>query len=83
MTMREKMIALLEQNGMFTNQAESVMKIAESAEELTGMERRWNDDVCEYPAPLLAVTWMSVRSIAREWIEKECPKAWFLPMFKD
>ena len=51
------------------------------AEGGSAMERRWNDQVDDYPPQLLAVLLMSVNTAALEWIDANLPKAFYRDMF--
>ena len=74
---KEKLI----ENGMFESQADEVLSIAKDEELLGDMKGRWGDDVRDYPAFMMPVIWLSVKSVAAEWIEKNAPEAWFKPIF--
>ncbi len=45
------------------------------------MANRWSDTADDYPAPLFTVLKMSVKHSALEYIDANCPEAWFRPIF--
>lgn len=83
MTIEEKMQELLEAKGMFASDAKKVVTAAKESPVLKNMERRWSDDISGYQKSLLSTVWMVVRSVAKDWIEENCPKAWFRSEFAD
>ena len=83
MTIREKLTKMLTENGMFDSQAEEVMKLAEPRikELVDDYDLDLNRSSDEYPTPIYAVLFLSIKPIALEWIEKNIPLAWYKPMF--
>ena len=81
MTMKDKMKALLMQNGMFESEAEQVMEMAKNDTCLTDMKNRWNDDIEGYPPPLLKVVWFGVKKNALLWIDANIPQAYYRNFF--
>lgn len=82
MTVEQKMKDWLISNGMFDNQAEEVLNLAKEEELFKSMKNRWQSDSEGYPTALYAVLIISLREIALQWIEENCPEAWFKPMFE-
>lgn len=78
MNFEEKIKELLFNHGMFENQANAVIKIMK---EDKAMVNRWNDDTGEYPDSVLNVLWLSVKAAALEYIDENCPLAWFRSLF--
>lgn len=79
MTFEMKMRRLLEDNGLFDKQINTVIDLAK--ESLSDMKGRWGDEINEYPNTMTNIVWISVKQVAIKWIEKELPQAWFKPMF--
>jgi len=80
-TVEAKMKTLLEENGMFPEQADAVMELAKADESLKSMTGRWQDDEEGYMRPILTAVWVAVRRCAVQWIDENTPKAWYRPMF--
>ena len=68
------------QRGMFPEDARAVVD-ALAAEDTT-MEGRWDHPVDGYPAQLLFVLRMCLDDHALQWIDANCPKAWYRPLFE-
>lgn len=80
-TLKDAMLERLQGNGLFPDQAEAVFKEAIADECMETMVGRWNDEASGYPEGLIVTSWMLMKPIAAKWIEKNCPQAWFRPMF--
>lgn len=83
MTIKGEMVRMLQERGMFRNQAEEVIALVIADPTSESMAKRWNDNVSGYPAALLRVLWLSVQSYAVIWIDANLPQAWFRPMFAE
>lgn len=87
MTFKEKAVQLLFEHGMFQDQAEEVVRraIEDSDKTLVAlpMQGRWDDDIAGHPPVVVNLLWLSLKSIALEYIDETCPKAWFRPLFAD
>ena len=85
MTIREKMIELLCENGMWPKDAPVVIDEMLAAREEGDPSHavRWDGPTDQYPPQLLAVLWMSVRAAGLKWIDANCPEAFYRPMFVD
>jgi len=81
MTIREWLVDYCYQRGMFENDANAVVDAMMADEANESMNGRWNDKVSDYPRPLLAVLVLSLNRAAVAHIEKNCPKAWYKPLF--
>jgi hypothetical protein len=81
MTLEEFAIKHLTDNGMFDAQAKQVIESVKSAKENEAMQGRWNDDSEGYPSSMMGVLIYTVNNHAVEYIDKNCPKAWFRPIF--
>jgi hypothetical protein len=75
-------MGLLEENGMFPDQAKTVMDgfIQDPASE--AMVNRWDDDMSGYPDMMFNILWVSLKDYAYKWLDENLPNAWFKPMFK-
>ena len=81
-TIEGKIKQMLEDNGMFPQQAQAVIDMAKARPDLfPDMERRWADRAEDYPTSLIAVLWLGIKGLAVEWIDANLPKAWYRPMF--
>ena len=83
MTIEEKMRQMLVENGLFEQDCNAVMEIVKGYKHTESMKSRWGDAVDGYPDSLLVVVWMSVKQAAVEWIDTNCPLAWYRPMFAE
>ena len=83
MTIRQKMKETLEDNGMFPEQAEEVIKLSEQNETLASMKGRWDDSTEDYPPSIVTLTWITVKEDALKWIDANMPRAWYRPMFAE
>ena len=81
MTIEEKIEKWLFNSGMFEDQAKAVMEMVKADKANEAMEGRWGDSAEGYPDVLFSVLLMSVRDAALEYIDANCPLAWFRPMF--
>ncbi len=83
MTIKEKLVDMLHDGGMFREQATAVVErvIADPANE--SMAGRWNDTPEDYPPAILNLAWFSTKRHALAWIDENCPQAWFRGMFED
>lgn len=83
MTFEDKLKELLVGNGLFDNQADEVVIIVKNAPENDIMAQRWNDRVEDYPPMMVNILWFTAKRHALEYIDANCPQAWFRPMFVD
>ena len=81
MTIEDKIREMLVEHGMFENDAAAVVETMKADEANEPMAHRWNDNIEDYPPSILVVLWMEARNVALEYIDANCPKAWFRPMF--
>jgi len=63
--------------------ADAVMEAVKSAPENEAMQGRWSDSAEGYPPAIFILAWMSAKEKALEWIDANCPKAWYRPMFTE
>ena len=81
MTFEDKIKEMLVEHGMFENDAAAIVETMKADEVNEPMAHRWNDSVEDYPQSVLIILWASARATALEYIDANCPKAWFRPMF--
>jgi hypothetical protein len=82
MTIREKFEQMLYERGLFPEQAKAVMDRAVEDAALAAMRGRWGDDVSGYSEQLIPALGVSVGRVALEWINENCPEAWFRSLFE-
>jgi hypothetical protein len=84
MTVRDKFINMLVNNGMFEEQAKEVMQLAEP--KLTELADDYNirfDSPAEsYPNAVYNVLFISIKATALQWIDANKPQAWYRLMFE-
>ena len=81
MTIEEKIKKWLINQGMFVDQAEAVMEMVKINQVNEAMAGRWNDVAEGYPDVIFTIVLASVKDAALEYIDTNCPQAWFRPMF--
>jgi hypothetical protein len=81
MTFEDKIKAMLVEHGMWDDQAEAVVEMLKADEINKSMVHRWNDDVEGYPLSVLTILWMKAKHAAIEYIDTNCPEAFFRSMF--
>jgi len=81
MTLEEKIKEMLFERGLFEDQAKEIFDMMREDKANESMQDRWRDDIAGYPEPLLAVLWMSAKLTAVQWIDDNCPQAWYRPLF--
>jgi len=81
MTFAQKLVDLLEQNGMWPDEAKTVAEIVKSDVANEAMSGRWNDDISGYPATMVAILWISAKTTALKWIDENHRLAWYRGMF--
>lgn len=81
MTFEQKMRKMLEQCGMWPDGLEATMKEAKEGELLKDtMRGRWSDTIEGYSTVVVTGLWLNVRSLALDWVDANCPKAWYRPL---
>ena len=83
MTIREKLLKLLCDNGLFEAEAQEVLKLYENGPLSESMKGRMDDDENGYPEMLMATVWVGIRSSAVTWIDENQPQHWARPMFAE
>ena len=82
MTVRQKLLKDLFNNGLFQDQAETVLQRYLESDISKPMRDRMEDDVTDYPEVLFSAVWMSIKKIVLNWIDETCPAHWARPMFE-
>ena len=84
MNTREKFEKMLFEMGMFEDQAKAVMELAIPVCDavIPDYKITWDRPADEYPEPFYRVVFLSVKPVAKKYIEDNCPMAWFKPMFE-
>lgn len=81
MTIEEKLVEMLVNDGMFDTQANQVMERVKSNKINEAMIGCWGDATEGYPETLFMPLWASTKDHALEWIDENLPQAFFRPMF--
>ena len=81
MTIQNSIKNRLVDSGMFSDQADQVIQAMKDDEANGAMSSRWNDDESGYPVQIMALVFSAKRH-AIEWIDANCPMAWYRPMFE-
>jgi len=83
MTVKEKLINMLVEYGMFEEQAKEVIELA-----IPKLNELADDYVITYDAPddqyptgVYTVWFISIKKIALQWIDENKPEAWYREMF--
>lgn len=82
MTVEEKLVDMLYNQGLFRPQAVEIVEHVKADKANESMAERWQDVADGYPDQIFAVLWISVKDHALQWIDENCPNAWFRPMFE-
>ena len=82
-TVKEKCLEMLTNNGMFDSQAQAVFESAKPLIEVDGYRMTWDRPSDEYPLEMYAVINLILKREALSYIDQNCPRAWFRPMFCD
>ncbi len=81
MTIQERILELLQEHGMWPDQAAEVVEMVKADKANEAMAGRWDDSAEGYSISLIAALWFSIKDTALQYIDANCPKAWFRPMF--
>lgn len=84
MTVTEKFESMLFEMGLFDSQASKIldMAIPKFAELVPDYNITWDRPANEYPDEIYNVGFaLVIKPTALECIDKNCPQAWFRPMF--
>ena len=84
MTTRGKLEEMLVEMGMFEEQAVEVLDLAipKMDEIAADYDITWNSPADGYPQVMYNMWFSSVKKVAKEWIAKNKPQAWYRPMFE-
>lgn len=83
MTVKNQLIEMLIERGMFESQARDLMEasIPELNKMVDDYEVQWDRPSAGYPKAIIGALFVCLKPLALEWIEANCPQAWFKPMF--
>ena len=83
MTVKEKLMQSVVKKGLSLLEATHVVELAipKIDELVPNYDITWNRPSEEYPNMLYVIMSPIVNGVALEWIEENCPQAWFKPMF--
>jgi len=81
MTFEEKLMSMIIERGLTIPDAGEIIALAKVDERIVSMDNRWTDNIEGYPDTMISLLWMSVKDIAVEWIDANCPKAWFRNLY--
>lgn len=92
MTVKEKLIDMLVQHGLFESQAEEVLKLAlpeiqkvtargAQEEDEDNYNITFNRPATEYPAVIYGLWFQIMKPITLKWIDENKPNAWCREMF--
>ena len=84
MNIRDKMVTMLTNNGMFTGQAEQVLTsiIGSKLEKEMDMTNRWNSNADDYPPAMINYLGRIIKKEAANWLKENYPEAWCIPMLE-
>ena len=82
MRIRDKMLRLLEQHGLWPQDAPTVFDLFAATEQGKIMEGRWSDDETDYPPSMTVVIWISLKDFTKGWLAEHQPQAWYRPAFE-
>ena len=80
-TIENKIKEILVSHGLLEKQAAAIVEMVKADEANEAMERQWKDDAEGYPSVLLSALWHSVERCALQYIDANCPEAWFRSLF--
>lgn len=82
MNFEEKMTNRLTSRGLFPKEARQIITLAKETKILKPMKHRWQENIDEYPTQMREVLWLSIETVALEWIKEHLPKAYFRSLFE-
>lgn len=80
MTIQQKLEQSLVDNGMWPQQANTVIEAMK--EEDRAMEGRWSEDENAYPPMMITVLFLTAKNKALLWAKENCPDAYFIPLLE-
>ncbi len=95
-TVRQKLEQMLFEMGMFESQTVKVIDLAipeidamqpsiqegEADEQPEPYKVKWSNPSTDYPDAIYSIWFQKVKQVALQWIDKECPQAWFRELFE-
>jgi len=85
MTVKETLINMLIERGMFLSQANEVMELAvpQLNDLVEGYSISLDSRSDEYPYQMSKILFAAIRPIALKWIDDNKPQAWYRDVFVD
>jgi hypothetical protein len=85
MTIKEKLIQMGMEHGLFENSAKTIMDsvIQEDINGQNLMYVRWDDDYACYPEMLINTLWITFKRHALKWLNENQPRHWAKPVFEE
>jgi hypothetical protein len=83
MTIKEYLIEHLVSRGFFEKDAEEAFKAYCEDMKGLGFQKRWDDQIKDYPVQMQPILLIGFRHIVLKWIDRNVPDAWFRPLFMD
>lgn len=81
MTVKEKLIDMLYNMGLFEDQATKIVDLAIPIINESGYKIKFNDPSNSYPDSLYIVLMIRIKPIALDWIDQNASQAWYRSMF--
>lgn len=83
LSIKGMMVKMMIDNGLFEEDAESVISRVMEADDQKLMAVRWLDNKDDYPSFLGDVIYKMVHREVLSWMDEFYPKHWARPMFED
>lgn len=83
MTIEQELYRRIFECGVFDKDVAAIIERVKASPENEAMITRWNDDVDDYPSAMISIAWLSAKRHALEYIDENCPQAWFRGAFED
>lgn len=80
-TVEGKLQETLYKHGLFEDEAAAVVNRLKQAPHMEMMQGRWQEPIENYPAVLMNVLWVAVKTEAVKWIDENKPQHWARPFF--
>ena len=81
MTVEQFLLGHLTSSGMFESQATATLQLLKDEPNDRALAEVLGKSVDDYPTAFKAVAIMTVNRHAVRYIDRNCPQAWFRPMF--
>lgn len=81
MTFRQFALDYLDHREVSRDQAIAIVDRLIDHPAAAEMRDRWDEDTSGYPPVIATIITITLRQVAVEWIDENCPEAWFRPAF--